>query len=173
MKNLSKQLEDKNIQVIGENSNGTHKATKETEPATTKDPKTKKGDSLKSIQLYKSAFGLISEKLTDFRKQRNQKYDFDFLVISACVAIAAGKAGYTEIWRFVNTRAEIFKKEFNIKSIPSHDTYRRLFMEIKAEELLEFIQKFSQQLKTTPCKHVAIDGKTIRNGGKKMVQHIL
>ena len=47
------------------------------------------------------------------------------------------------------------------------------FMEIKTEELLEFIQKFSQQLKTTPCKHVAIDGKTIRNGGKKMVQHIL
>lgn len=167
MKNLSKQLEDKNIQVIGENSNGPHKATKETEPATTLDPKTKKDDPLKSIQLFKSTFGLISEKLTDFRKQRNQKYDFDFLVISACVAIAAGKAGYTEIWRFVNTRAEIFKKEFNIKSIPSHDTYRRLFMEIKTEELLEFIQKFSQQLKTTPCKHVAIDGKTIRNSGKK------
>ena len=167
MKNLSKQLEDKNIQVIRENSNEIRKATKETEPATTQDPKTEKGDSLKSIQLFKSTFGLILEKLMDFRKQRNQKYDFDFLVISACIAIAAGKTGYTEIWRFVNMRAEIFKKEFNIKSIPSHDTYRRLFTEIKTEELLEFLQEFSQQLRSTPSKHVAIDGKTIRNSGKK------
>ena len=70
MKNLSKQLEDKNIQVIRENSNEIRKATKEIEAATTQDPKTEKGDTLKSIQLFKSTFGLILEKLMDFRKQR-------------------------------------------------------------------------------------------------------
>ena len=91
MKNLSKQLEDKNIQVIGGNSNGPHKATKETEAVATLDPKTKKDDPLKGVQLFKSTFGLISEKLTDFRKQRNQKYDFDFLVIRRVLRLQQGK----------------------------------------------------------------------------------
>ena len=69
------------------------------------------------------------EALEDPRIDRTKKHDLiDILIIAICAAICGAKT-WIDIEDFGNSKIEWFSKFLNLKhGIPSHDTFRRIFL---------------------------------------------
>lgn len=102
--------------------------------------------------------------LDDPRIDRTKKHELiDILVIAICATICGAKS-WVQIEDFGLAKEEWFSSFLNLKhGIPSHDTFRRLFLILDSEKFLEVFMNWVAALtQNTDLKQICIDGKTLR-----------
>jgi predicted transposase YbfD/YdcC len=107
--------------------------------------------------------------LDDPRIDRTKKHELiDILIIAICAAICGAKT-WIDIEDFGKSKQDWFSTFLNLKhGIPSHDTFRRLFMIINSEKFLEvFMSWVSALTQDTDLKQICIDGKTLRRSHER------
>jgi predicted transposase YbfD/YdcC len=106
-------------------------------------------------------FGLIPDPRIDRTKRHKLT---DILFIGVCTTICGGE-GFTDMADFGMAREEWLRQYLDLPSgIPSHDTFRRVFMILDPEALLECFMDWSRLLHTeTEGEVLALDGKVIRH----------
>lgn len=111
-------------------------------------------------------------KQIDDPRRDHQKFHslFEILVISICATIC-GAEHWTEIEEFGEAKKEWFGSVLSLENgIPSHDTFRRVFILLDNIELKElFIEWVSEAVKLGKGVLVNIDGKNLR-GSKEPVK---
>jgi predicted transposase YbfD/YdcC len=109
------------------------------------------------------------EALEDPRIDRTKKHALiDILVIAICAAICGAKT-WIDIQDFGNSKKEWFENFLDLEhGIPSHDTFRRIFMILKPEDFLDIFIKWVNALtKDTDLKQICIDGKALKKSFRK------
>ena len=123
------------------------------------------------------------KEITDPRHPDKQTYPFEYLMLIAICAAMAGIDSYAGIEDYAETHKEFFDSYFKTPYVPRHDTFIRLFQGIdinefeqwfrlKTQELIDFIERHNLPL-VQEIKHMAIDGKTVRNSGFLTPYHIV
>lgn len=135
--------------------------------------------SKKSIKIEPEFLVDFLQGIKDPRINRTRKHELiDILVIAICAVICGAKS-WVEIEDFGEAKQEWFSIYLNLENgIPSHDTFRRLFMILDPEKFLEvFIKWVSAVTKNTDLKQICVDGKTLRRsfdkGRKSSAIHML
>jgi hypothetical protein len=99
--------------------------------------------------------------LSDPRIDRKKRHDLiDILIIAICGAIC-GAETWTDIEDFRYDKEEWFKTFLNLKNgIPSHDTFRRVFILLNSEEFSKVFYSWVCSVNKTLMKndHICIDG---------------
>lgn len=87
----------------------------------------------------------------------------DILVIAVCASICRFDESWEAVEEFANEREDWFKKFLKLPNgIPSHDTFRRVFLLLSPESLHSCFQEWANSLRTPSLSDtVAIDGKTL------------
>jgi predicted transposase YbfD/YdcC len=104
----------------------------------------------------------------DFRcGNDNQIHLLVDILVSAICAVLGGANSWLAVERFVVTHEAWFRSFLRLPNgIPSHDTYRRIFLILDPQELnrrfATWMSDISHQLQ---LRHVAIDGKTLCGSG--------
>lgn len=117
---------------------------------------------------------VLFESLTsiDDPRRDHQKFHslFDILVISIC-AVICGAEHWTEIEEFGEAKQEWFSSFLELENaIPSHDTFRRVFILLDNIKLKEvFIDWISSAVSLSKGSLVNIDGKNLR-GSKEPIK---
>ena len=109
------------------------------------------------------------EALEDPRIDRTKKHSLiDILIISISAAICGAKT-WIDIQDFGNAKKEWFETFLDLEhGIPSHDTFRRIFMILNPDDFLDVFIKWVQALtKDTDLKQICIDGKSLRKSFTK------
>ena len=104
------------------------------------------------------------EAIEDPRIDRHKKHELiDILVIAICSAIC-GATNWVEIEEFGKAKLSWFSTFLNLKhGIPSHDTFRRVFILLSPEQFREaFIGWVKVITKDKDLKQICIDGKALR-----------
>lgn len=104
------------------------------------------------------------EALEDPRIDRTKKHALiDILIISICGAICGAKT-WIDIEDFGKSKKEWFSTFLNLENgIPSHDTFRRLFLLLNPNEFSQVFMSWVKDLtKDTDLEQICIDGKTLR-----------
>jgi predicted transposase YbfD/YdcC len=118
-----------------------------------------------------SALQLLVERFADcpdFRcENENKVHLLVDVIVSAICAVIGGANSWESVARFVACHGTWFRTFLKLPAgVPSHDTYRRIFMRLDPKELN---QRFAQWMEVlAQClnlKHVAIDGKTLCGSG--------
>jgi len=108
-------------------------------------------------------------KIEDPRVERTQLHKLgDILFIAVCATLCGANA-FTAMEEFGNSKMDWLKKFLELPNgIPSHDTFRNVFIAIKPEAFTECFLSWVKVL-NLPIKNkiVAIDGKTSRASGSK------
>lgn len=110
-------------------------------------------------------------KLPDPRREHQRFHSlFDILVISIC-AVLCGAEHWTEIEEFGVAKQEWFATLLTLENgIPSHDTFRRVFMLLDNQELQTLFRDWvSSAVSLSKGALVNIDGKHVR-GSKEPAQ---
>jgi hypothetical protein len=96
----------------------------------------------------------------------------DLLVIAVC-AVICGAEGWTEIEEFGRAKEGWFKKFLALPhGIPSHDTFRRVFMLLKPEAFQDsFLNWVKSVFEDSSGSLVNIDGKQLRGSRSKKEAH--
>jgi len=103
-------------------------------------------------------------QVPDPRRERTKLHQLvDILVIAVCATICAAET-WEEIAEFGQAKESWFRKFLALPNgIPSHDTFRRVFLLINPkkfqESFLEWIRSVTQ---LTDGEVIAIDGKAVR-----------
>jgi predicted transposase YbfD/YdcC len=109
---------------------------------------------------------ILFESLTeiDDPRREHQKFHslFDILVISIC-AVICGTEHWTEIEEFGEAKQEWFASFLELDNgIPSHDTFRRVFILLETDKLKEvFIDWINSAISLSKGALVHIDGKNL------------
>ncbi len=104
------------------------------------------------------------EQISDPRIERTKRHKLiDVLVIAVCATICGAEA-WTEMEEFGQAKEEWFRTFLELPNgIPSHDTFRRVFMRIKPSEFqrsfLSWVKELARMVKV---ELVSIDGKHLR-----------
>lgn len=104
------------------------------------------------------------KQIEDPRVERTKHHLLiDILVIAICACVC-GAEGWTEIEEFGHAREEWFRKFLQLPNgIPSHDTFRRVFMLIKPQAFQQCFLSWVQTMGTAiKGSLVNIDGKHLR-----------
>ena len=135
----------------------------------------------------------LFEGITDPRTKDNQTYPFECLMLIAVCAIMSGTDSFMGIEDYAETHKDFFDSYFNLTYTPTHDTFNRLFQALDINEFEVWFRKKSVALiafiefdnppvctkineKTgllENLKHLAVDGKTVRNSGFLKAYHIV
>jgi predicted transposase YbfD/YdcC len=121
---------------------------------------------LKAETLFQSL-----SKVNDTRREHQKFHSlFDILVISIC-AVICGAEHWTEIEEFGEAKQEWFAGFLELENgIPSHDTFRRVFILMDNIELKElFVEWISSAVSLSKGSLVSIDGKNLC-GSKESVK---
>ncbi|QQR53695.1 ISAs1 family transposase [bacterium] len=116
------------------------------------------------------------EEIKDPRSDRNKKHPLEMLIGTTLLAFLCGIDSFSGIEAFVEGHEEELAKYFDFPGgVPSHDTYQRLWDQIRPEEFVDAFHSFTASIVTIPQEMslVSIDGKTIRNSGKEKPLHIV
>ena len=104
------------------------------------------------------------QAIDDPRIDRTKKHELiDILVIAICAAIC-GATNWIEIEDFGHAKYDWFSQFLNLEhGIPSHDTFRRVFILLDPEEFREaFINWVKAVTQDKDLKQICIDGKALR-----------
>jgi predicted transposase YbfD/YdcC len=104
------------------------------------------------------------EKINDPRIDRTKQHKLiDILVIAVCATIC-GAESWTEMEEFGEAKEEWFRQFLELPNgIPSHDTFRRVFMLIKPSEFQNsFLAWVNSIARVVKAELVNIDGKQLR-----------
>jgi predicted transposase YbfD/YdcC len=111
----------------------------------------------------------VLQKIPDPRIERTKKHLLvDIFIIAICATIC-GAETWEEIAEFGTAKKEWFKTFLQLPNeIPSHDTFRRVFLLVNPkhfqESFLEWIQSIAHLSKG---EIIAIDGKQVRGAGNR------
>jgi predicted transposase YbfD/YdcC len=112
--------------------------------------------------------GLMEEfsNIIDPRDAKKINYKLlDIIFMSVCSALA-GAMGWNDIHDFVTYHKDWFKKYVDLSNgIPSHDTFRRIFMIIEPSKIEHAFAMWAQTLSKPSSEQIAIDGKILRGTG--------
>jgi predicted transposase YbfD/YdcC len=102
--------------------------------------------------------------LTDPRSEHTRRHKFIDIIIIAVLATIAQADGWTDIAEYGRTKEEWLRKYLELPNgIPSHDTFRRVFMHLDAQAFQQcFIDWVNAMHTLTAGQVVAIDGKCLR-----------
>ncbi|WP_244266860.1 ISAs1 family transposase [Polycladidibacter stylochi] len=111
-----------------------------------------------------TSFGQIA----DPRQVHKTEYRLEDILAIAVCAVLAGAESYEDIADYGDCKREWLGQFLSLPNgIPSHDTFRRVFMLIDAEHFEACFLGWARAVSTLPAKeealsHIAIDGKTLR-----------
>jgi predicted transposase YbfD/YdcC len=103
-------------------------------------------------------------EIEDPRVERNKRHKLlDIMVLTVC-AVICGCETWQEIAEYGRLKRRWLKRFLELPNgIPSHDTIRRLFIRLEAEELQRCFLKWVEAVRQhTQGEVVSIDGKTLR-----------
>jgi hypothetical protein len=103
-------------------------------------------------------------QLTDPRLKRQRKHELIDLLMIAVTALLCGAENFTHMAQFGNAK-ESWPGTFLTlaNGIPSHDTFRRVFMLLSPEKFSAVFLSWTQSLRqAVGAEVVALDGKTVR-----------
>lgn len=115
----------------------------------------------------------------DPRVDRTKKHSLCKIITLAIYAILAGADTWEDIEDICELRKEDLEKIMELEnSIPSHDTFQRVFAMLDPKELSDAIAVWMESLVASISqKHIALDGKTLRRSfdraNKKSAIHTL
>ncbi len=116
------------------------------------------------------------EEIPDPRVERTKVHSLPTLLfIALCTFLTGGKSFY-EMELFAQAHKSWLKKVAGMVSVPSHDTFNRIFQAIKPEYFAEFLTRTTDQIrKNISGEIVAFDGKTHRgtSNGLDSALHML
>ncbi|MBA3822488.1 MAG: ISAs1 family transposase, partial [Ktedonobacterales bacterium] len=104
-------------------------------------------------------------KIDDPRCASKVEHDLLEILIMAICGVIAGAESWEDIALYARGKEDWLRSFLTLKhGIPSHDTFRRVFMLIDPHQFEQCFRHWvGQWLDTTPVGHVAIDGKTVRH----------
>jgi predicted transposase YbfD/YdcC len=107
------------------------------------------------------AFSEIDDPRCDYEVEHNL---LKILIMAICGVIACAES-WEDIALYAKSKEGWLRSFLTLKhGIPSHDTFRRVFMLIDPHQFEQcFRQWIGQWLGTNQIGHVAIDGKTVRH----------
>jgi predicted transposase YbfD/YdcC len=112
-------------------------------------------------------------QIEDPRIERTKRHKLiDILVIAVCASIC-GADGFNEIEEFGESKEEWLKQFLELpNALPSHDTFRRVFMLIKPEKFQAVFLRWVESVSLrTKGKLVNLDGKRLRGTKNKDYQN--
>jgi predicted transposase YbfD/YdcC len=118
-----------------------------------------------------SALQILVERFDDFPDFRcdndNQVHLLTDVLVSAICAVLGGANSWLSVARFVTAHETWFRTFLKLPAgVPSHDTYRRIFLFLDPQQLngrfTTWVQDINQRL---GLKHFAYDGKTLCGSG--------
>jgi predicted transposase YbfD/YdcC len=124
-----------------------------------------------SVSEPRSALELLVERFgdcPDFRcGNENQLHLLVDVIVSAICAVIGGANSWLAVARFVACHETWFRTFLALpEGVPSHDTYRRIFMLLDPKELNQRFAKWMEAIaQCLNLKQVAIDGKTLCGSG--------
>ena len=106
------------------------------------------------------------EEIPDPRVDRTKVHRLPTLLfIALCTFLTGGKSFY-EMELFADAHKSWLKRGAGMVSVPSHDTFNRIFQAIKPEHFAEFLTRATDRIrKNISGEIVAFDGKTHRGTG--------
>jgi DDE_Tnp_1-associated len=110
--------------------------------------------------------------INDPRIERTKRHKLiDILVIAVLATICAAES-YPDMEEFGHDKEDWLRTFLELPNgIPSHDTFRRVFILLKAEELQRAFLSWSEGVaQLSAGEIVAVDGKQLK-GSKKKAQH--
>jgi predicted transposase YbfD/YdcC len=129
-----------------------------------------------------STTSLIEHFITISDPRMKKKCDhllIDILVITVCASICRFDESWEEIEEFANYKIDWFKRFLELPNgIPSHDTFRRVFLLLDPVEFQECFYHWADCLRSKITgETIAIDGKTSRGSrdniaGKKAIHTV-
>jgi len=108
-------------------------------------------------------------ELSDPRIDRSKLHNLIDIIVIAICAVICGAKGYTDIEDFGKSSEDWLRKFLELKNgIPSHDTFRRVFIFINPEDFERcFLSWINEINEVTAGDIVPIDGKTLRRSYDK------
>lgn len=113
----------------------------------------------------KTAISDFFSDIEDPRVERHKKHQLiDIITITIC-AVISGVEHWTEIESYGKVKQKWFKKFLKLPhSIPSHDTFSRVFQILNPEELQRCFLNWTQSVfELSESEIIPIDGKTLRH----------
>ncbi len=119
---------------------------------------------IKSLEIKKHF-----RRLKDPRRRHGRRHRLLDIVVIAICAITGGADNWEEIAAFGRRHKSWFHRYLALDfGIPSHDTFERVFSrldpQVLQQGLRDWLVAFGNVLQ---CKHIAIDGKTLRGSARK------
>jgi predicted transposase YbfD/YdcC len=122
---------------------------------------------------------LVKSEVPDFRNKNSILYNLEDIIIVAFFATLSGLKNYCDIVDYGKYHLKYFKKTLGIEVIPSHDTFRRIFMLLDSNHfevvLVKYLTSFFDKLENashknnkTKLKQYALDGKDLTGTGQNI-----
>jgi predicted transposase YbfD/YdcC len=100
--------------------------------------------------------------LADPRDKKRISYPLPDLIFMSVCAVLGGAYCWQDIHDFVCFHKKWFGKFVCLKKgIPSHDTFRRLFMLVSHKEIEKVFSTWAQSITQMPSKQIVVDGKAL------------
>lgn len=118
----------------------------------------------------------IFRDLPDPRVERTKVHSLEVLMFIALGAYVTGGQSFYDMEMFAEMRKEWLEENIGMISVPSHDTFNRIFQAISPEHFGQCLIEMTQRLREKISGDVvAIDGKTHRGSGsnKEACLHML
>jgi predicted transposase YbfD/YdcC len=118
----------------------------------------------------------IFREVPDPRVERTKVHNLEVLMFIALCTYLSGGEGFYDMEAYAQAKELWLRKNIGMKSIPSHDTFNRLFQAIAPEHFGECLLELSRRLREQIAGDVvAFDGKTHRRtgSGKCSALHML
>jgi predicted transposase YbfD/YdcC len=117
-------------------------------------------------------FGGLLDRLEDVPDPRRQcdntKHLLPEILLLGFAAVLAGSGSFTEMAIFANERRAFFGTFLRLPNgVPSHDTFRAVFMAVDPRKLQAILVAWlAERLPDLDTSHVRLDGKTLRGSAR-------
>jgi len=119
---------------------------------------------------------MVLRKIPDPRVDRTKVHRIEIILFVALCTYLSGGEGFYDMQAFAREKEDWLRKTIGMTSVPSHDTFNRVFQAISPECFGELLIELSRRLREEVSEEVvAFDGKTHRRTGdaKHCALHML
>jgi predicted transposase YbfD/YdcC len=119
---------------------------------------------------------MLFREIPDPRVERTKIHSLEVIMFIALCTYLSGGEGFYDMETYARAKEDWLRKTIGMSSVPSHDTFNRLFQAIAPEYFGECLIELSRRLREKISGEVvAFDGKTHRRTGdaKQSALHLL
>jgi predicted transposase YbfD/YdcC len=110
----------------------------------------------------------VLSRIPDPRDEQRISFPLSDIIFMAVCAVLGGAYCWQDVHDFVSFHKKWFQKFVCLKQgVPSHDTFRRVFMLVSPKEIEHAFSLWSQSLTIKSSNQIAIDGKALRGACSK------